>query len=83
MADVTICALVLHDLDDALPFGRELARITRPTGRIAIVEWTPLADDPRRNRIPPDAIAGLLRKVGREPGPVIGLSEQQYLIVGS
>jgi ubiquinone/menaquinone biosynthesis C-methylase UbiE len=83
LADVTFCALVLHYLDDPSQMVRELHRITRLHGRIAIVEWTPFEGDPRRNRIPPETIARLLLTVGREPGPVIALSDRQYLIVGT
>jgi ubiquinone/menaquinone biosynthesis C-methylase UbiE len=83
MADLTICALVLHDLDDPTPLARELGRITRTTGRIAIVEWTPLMDDPRRNRVTADVTRGLLQTIGWEPGPVVTLSDQQYLVIGS
>jgi ubiquinone/menaquinone biosynthesis C-methylase UbiE len=83
VADVTICALVLHDLDDPHALARELARVTRPSGHIAIIEWTPAVDDARRNRVPPEVTARLLRAVGREPNPPVHLSNHQYLIVAS
>lgn len=80
--DLTLCSLVLHDLDDQTAFARELDRITRPDGRIAIIEWTPTTGDARPNRLAPAVIANLLRAVGRPPEPTIYLSEVQYLIVG-
>ncbi len=82
VADLTLCALVLHDLDDQIPFVRELDRITRSTGRIAIVEWTPQPGDRRPNRLQPEVVAGLLWGIGREPETAIHLSDVQYLIVG-
>jgi ubiquinone/menaquinone biosynthesis C-methylase UbiE len=82
-ANVVICALLLHDLDDSEAMLRELARVAMPEARLAIVEWVPHPGDPRPNRLPPEHIAQLLRGIGRAPGPVIPLPPEQYLVVGT
>lgn len=80
-ADVTICGLVLHDLVDRVAMARELARITRPDGAIAVIEWTVESDFKRPNRVPPDELARLLADVGRHPGAAIPLEPKQYLML--
>jgi ubiquinone/menaquinone biosynthesis C-methylase UbiE len=80
--DVAICALVLHDLEDPEAMLQEISRVTRPGGKIAIVEWVPEVDNPRKNRISPDRTAQLLTGIGRIAGDVIPLPPAQYLIVG-
>jgi ubiquinone/menaquinone biosynthesis C-methylase UbiE len=81
VADLTLCALVLHDLSDPVPLVAELQRITRPTGKIAVIEWTPEVDDPRRNRIPPERAAALFRQAGRAVQEIRNLSDRQYLLI--
>lgn len=63
-ADWTIAALLLHDLSDRPSMVRDLARITRPTGRIVVVEWTPDPGDSRPNRMTSDQVARLLETEG-------------------
>jgi ubiquinone/menaquinone biosynthesis C-methylase UbiE len=81
--DVVICALVLHDLEDPEIMMREIARVVRPTGKVAIVEWTPDVENPRKNRIRPDVTARLLAQIRRQAGDPIPLPPTQYLIVGT
>ena len=81
--DVALCSLVLHDLDDPEDLMGEIGRITRPTGKVAIVEWTPEVNNPRKNRISPDVTARFLADVGFQAGDPIPLPPSQYLIVGS
>ncbi len=80
-ADLTICALLLHDVDDRPGLVRELIRITRRNGRIAVVEWVPDPDDPRPNRLHPQETASLFAHSGypvRETSP---LGTRQYLLI--
>ena len=79
--DVTLCSLVLHDLDDQAGLVRDLARVTRSGGKIAIVEWVADASAPRKNRIPPSFVADLLAVSGLVAGEAIPLPPMQYLIV--
>ncbi len=82
-ADLTLCALVLHDLTDPLPLVRELIRITRPEGRIAVIEWTPEMSDPRRNRIPSTVATRLFAAAGRPNVAITPLSAKQYLLLSA
>lgn len=83
IAHLTLCALVLHDLEDRLGLVHELIRITRPNGRIAVVEWLPDAADARPNRLRPDETTLLFGEAGRHILEVIPLGTQQYLLVAS
>jgi ubiquinone/menaquinone biosynthesis C-methylase UbiE len=83
LADLTLCALVLHDLPEPLSVVRELARITRPAGRIAVVEWIPQDNEQRPNRLRPDQVTELLAQVGRRTVDVRQISDQQYLLIAN
>jgi SAM-dependent methyltransferase len=43
--DLTVCRLTLHQVADPAAVVREMVRVTRPTGRIAVIDITN-ADDP-------------------------------------
>jgi SAM-dependent methyltransferase len=79
--DLAICGLVLHDLDDRAALVGELARITRPAGHIAVVEWTLEVGDTRRNRLAPEQVVQLLAEVGRTPASVTPSGAKQYLVL--
>ena len=81
--DITLCSLVLHDLDDPEALMREIARITRPSGMVAIVEWNPEVENPRKNRIRPEVTSRFLADIGLRAGEPIPLPPAQYLIVGT
>lgn len=38
-ADAALVAMVLHEAEDQVAFLREVRRVVRPGGRIAIIEW--------------------------------------------
>ena len=80
-AHLTICGLVLHDLEDRLGLVRELIRVTRPNGRIAVIEWSPDANDARPNRLRPADTSALFAEAGRPVLEVTPLGTQQYLLV--
>lgn len=81
VSDLTLGGLILHDLEDRLAFARELDRITRPTGRIAIIEWQVGAGNDHRKRIPPEEVTEVLVRVGRRVAEVRPLGTRQYLVV--
>ncbi|MGH2459547.1 MAG: class I SAM-dependent methyltransferase [Chloroflexota bacterium] len=81
-ADLTLCGLVLHDLTDQPGMARELIRITRPGGQIAVVEWLPGAGDSRPNRLRPAEVISLFEDAGWRMGKVTPLGEQQFLVTG-
>ena len=80
--DVAVCSLLLHDLDDPEAMLQEIARITRPSGKVAIVEWVPDPLSPRSNRITAPRLSAMLTSVGLDLGEQIPLPSAQYLIVG-
>ncbi len=80
-ANLTLCALVLHDVEDRLGLVRELARVTRPNGRIAIVEWIPDQGDARPTRLYPQETARLFAEAGRPVLEVSPLGTRQYLLI--
>lgn len=79
--DLAFCSLVLHDLADPARFVRDLIRVTRPNGRVAIVEWLPEADDPRPNRISPDKLTALFAGTSVQSPEVAAIGPRQYLAV--
>ena len=79
--DLAFCSLVLHDLVAPESFVRDLVRITRPNGRVAIVEWLPEPDDHRPNRISPDRLATFFEDTVAYPSEVITIGPRQYLAV--
>jgi ubiquinone/menaquinone biosynthesis C-methylase UbiE len=83
VADLTIAALLLHDLADRPGMIRDLSRVTRSGGRIAVVEWTPSPAETRPNRLTPEQTAHLLEAGGLEVLESRPLSEQQYLVVAA
>lgn len=81
VADLTIAALLLHDLAERPAMVRDLARVTRAGGRVVAIEWTPEPDDTRPNRLTPDQTRGLLRDGGLHPDQPRRIGEKQYLVV--
>ncbi|HEX5416112.1 MAG TPA: class I SAM-dependent methyltransferase [Chloroflexota bacterium] len=79
--DLAFCALVLHDLADPAPMIRELVRITRRGGRVAIVEWLPEPQESRPNRLAPARLATRFAGVAVQPPEVTLLGPRQYLAV--
>ena len=82
LVDLTLCGLLLHDLPDRTRMVRELIRVTRPGGRVAVVEWMPEKDDSRPNRLRPEDVAFLFEEAGRQMTEVTPLGTHQYLLVG-
>ena len=63
--DGALCASVLHEIRGPLSFVKEIARLLKPKGWLAILEWAPADVDkpelgpPAKIRIPPDKVAEL------------------------
>ena len=83
--DLALLATVLHDLAEA---GQakgalaEVARLVKPGGRLAIVEFKKVAGPPGPPlaiRLAPDEVNALLRPYGFEPGEVTDLGPHTYL----
>lgn len=67
-ADLALLANVWHELDDHDAALAELARVLRPSGRVAILDWRPDVDPeagpPLDHRIAPEKIEAQLRASG-------------------
>jgi len=63
--DLALLANVWHELDDHAAALAEMARILRPNGRVAILDWRPdvdpVAGPPLEHRIAPEKIEAQLR----------------------
>lgn len=81
VADLSLGALILHDLPDRLHMVRELIRVTRPGGRIAVVEWVPDEDERRPNRMRPAEVSALFAQASRPVSEVTPLGSGQYLVI--
>jgi ubiquinone/menaquinone biosynthesis C-methylase UbiE len=69
VADVTLIANVLHEVSEPQKLLRESARITRPDGRLVVIEWK--KEDapkgpPARERLASEEIAEALQAIGFE-----------------
>jgi ubiquinone/menaquinone biosynthesis C-methylase UbiE len=66
--DVALLANVWHELDDHGAALAEVARVLRPGGRVAILDWRPDTDPengpPADHRIAPEKIEAQLRESG-------------------
>jgi ubiquinone/menaquinone biosynthesis C-methylase UbiE len=85
--DMIFLATVLHDLVEA---GQaqgalsEIARLVKPGGRLAVLEFKKIAGPPGpplHIRLSPEEVAALLRPYGFTPGEITDLSPHIYLIM--
>ena len=83
--DVALMATVLHDLAEA---GQaqgalaEVARLVKPGGRLAVVEFKKIAGPPGPPlaiRLAPEEVTALLRPYGFAPGELTDLGPHTYL----
>lgn len=82
--DAAIMIVVAHELPEPQKFFHEVARILKPGGKLALIEWqraqTKNGPD-LSERIAPDVIEGLLRKAGFNVVMVEISSDNHYLII--
>ena len=83
--DLALLATVLHDLAEA---GQaqgaliELARLVKPGGRLAVLEFKKIAGPPGPPlsiRLSPEEVAALLRPFGFQSGEIVEVSPHIYL----
>jgi len=82
LADVVLAAFVLHEANDPASFIAECARIVKPHGAVAIIEWRHDADLDIRadHRIAVPAITELAISAGLEGHAVTILDDERVLV---
>ncbi len=87
--DICLMATVLHDLlrestgETAL---RETARVLRPDGRLAVVEFKKIEDGhgpPRHIRLSEEEVGAVLASFGFKAGPASEMGPYHYLIIAT
>ena len=84
IADLAIAALVVHFRDGfeaRVDMVRDIARVTKPDGRILLIEWVTDVGEGGHHRIPQDDALEILKEAGLSPGKPEPLGEKQYLIL--
>ena len=84
ISDLTIAALVVHFLDDfeaRVDMARDLARVTKPEGRVLLIEWVTYNGEGGHHRISQQELTAILKEAGLSPGEPEPLGEKQYMMV--
>jgi len=96
LCDVLLVANVWHELEDQVEVLRELCRILKPQGRLAILDWrsdvparahgaprtqTDPPGPPREHRIPAEKVLETLRSNKFSPVESVNVGAYSYLII--
>ncbi len=84
ISDFTIAALVVHFRDGfeaRLDMVRDIARVTKPDGRVLLIEWITGPEEGGHHRIPQHEALAILKEAGLSPGEPEPLGEGQYMIL--
>ncbi len=82
--DLTLMALMLHEVDDRAGQLAEVARVLKKGGRLAIIEWRmkePPPGPPSAERIAPDEVLNLAASAGLAPVRHRDLNAHHYLVL--
>jgi ubiquinone/menaquinone biosynthesis C-methylase UbiE len=83
--DLVFLANVWHEFDDTAEVLREVRRILKPEGSLAILDWRPDVDrppgPPLEHRVAPDAVHKTLSAAGWAPQPAQNVGRYSYLIL--
>lgn len=86
ISDLTIAALVVHFRDDfeaRVDMAKDLARVTKPDGRVLLIEWVTYNGEGGHHRISQQEAPAILREAGLSPGEPEPLGDGQYMILAS
>jgi len=85
--DMALLANVWHELDDHAAALAELARILKPRGRIAVVDWRPDVErppgPPLDHRLPAREVQQFLKDHGKRVDTVRSVGQYSYLVLAS
>lgn len=82
--DLTFYANVWHELDDAEAAFREAERVTRPDGRIAVLDWRHDKESPpgppQGHRVPADTLLAFLQEHGCREMLCHNVGQYSYIV---
>lgn len=84
--DLALLAFVFHELDAPAEVLRDIRRVLRPGGRLALLEWVPKAEEigpPLAERIPLDEAERRLTTAGFGVTERRSLNRSQYLLLAT
>ena len=84
ISDFTIAALVVHFRDGfeaRVDMARDIARVTKPDGRVLLIEWTTESEEGGHHRISQQEAPAILKEAGLSPGESEPLGDGQYMIL--
>ena len=84
--DLAFLSCVIHHADDQVRFLAAAARLLKPCGRCAMLEWVERESDfgpPPEHRIGPDRLIEIAFAAGFKSHKYHELSEHQYLVVAA
>lgn len=77
-------AFIFHEVEQPEQLAAEIRRVTRPTGRVAVLDWRPDAESddgpPRSHRLGPEQVGGYLRTAGFGEAAQTWQDEDAYLV---
>ena len=83
--DLVWVAFVFHEVEPPRRLAEELRRVTRPGGRVLVLDWRPdgksSGGPPRSHRLWPDQVVGWLREAGFAQAEPIREYADDYLIL--
>ncbi len=85
IADVALLGFVLHEPPDPVAFLQEVARLLKPGGRVAILEWQKWETEvgpPIEHRISTDEARDLLEAAGYRAEPISSPHEDVHAWLG-
>ncbi|XEQ95170.1 hypothetical protein SCACP_40810 [Sporomusa carbonis] len=82
--DYAFACPVAHEAENHLAFFREVARILKPTGRIAIIEWAKqhsMMGPPLEHRLDSGDVAALLRQCAFSNIQQMAVNTEIYAVI--
>ncbi len=83
-ADFALCCNVVHEIEDQKAFLREIARVVKQGGTLAVIEWKMVRGEkgPRmEERIPPGDLESLLRSCGFDGFEQKDINSDLYAVI--
>ena len=85
-ADFALCSLVLHEVEDKHMFLQEIARVLRPKGVLAVIEWKKVKGErgpSEQERIAEDELKSALQACGFANLNTTEINQDMYAVVAT